>query len=312
MDETKHAGWDGVLSGLRNRTKDKHSISECCQAVDFVLPHKDLLLDRNAMISGSYAATYLEHPDLFKWCGMAAFASHHVRKLIMIFDATHRGQPLAKKMSRLISTSELETIRNINNTIHNDIFWAHIVYDGNENGLDKLRTLVHDTPHQPIFDGFELIERGRQLQSSNKHEAGELIWKGNIALLWHEQQQIVQPFLSTMSGLFARVFSLGSSLNYEPSGLIDCMRYCSSFYLFMVFQESQLLIKSSSPPQLHKLDHRWAWITRVLIPNYRSLESDSAASKLAKIASTGFMDTHSVLDECQHPPLDGSDLCDTD
>ena len=279
--------WCVILDRLAGGVQDVWGSPECQTTIELVLPKRELLMNRNAAISGSYAAMYLRHPRLFKWAGMAAFASQHVRKVIALLDEPHLQGPQSKALSRMISNTELEVIRSTNNAIFNDIYWTHAVYDGTQKGFNRLVSLLDNTPRQGLLDGFDLIEKGRQLIGTDAAESERLIWQGNVQLLWHEQEQVVQPSLSQLSGSFARVFSLGSSLNYEPGGMIDCMKYCSSFYLFMLTRHPGLLVRSGGMPRLNKLDQRWMWITTVLIPNFQSLEKDSAEAKLQVIAKNG-------------------------
>ncbi|MFU8829711.1 MAG: DUF2515 family protein, partial [Phycisphaerales bacterium] len=259
---------------------------ECRACIKSGLAAEEQLLDRNAQISSSYAALYLRHPRLFKWSGMAAFASQHVRKLLWLKASSERDRSSAAMLSRLMSITELETIRTINNAIHDDIFWAHMVYDGCEDGADRVRFMVQGTPMEPLADGFALIENGRMLLKHNEQRGVELIVRGNIALLRHEQEAVVQPHLSLLSCAFARVFSLGSSLNYEPRGIMDCLRYCSSFYAFMIFREWVRLVRSRSLPRLDLLEHRWLWIERVLVPKFIALEQGAAAIKISGIRNS--------------------------
>jgi len=194
-----------------------------------------------------------------------------------------RDKASAAMLSRLLSMTELETIRAINNAIHDDIFWAHLVYDGCEDGAARVAAMVRGTPMQPLADGFTLIDRGRKQLNNGDQRGGDLIVRGNITLLRHEQEAVVQPHLSLLSCAFARVFSLGSSLNYEPKGMVDCLRYCSSFYAFMLLREWVRLVRSRSLPRLDLLEHRWLWIERVLVPKFIALEHRAAAAKIAVI-----------------------------
>lgn len=214
---------------------------------------------------------------------MAAFASHHVRKLLWLKASADRDRSGAAKLTRLLSMTELETIRAINNAIHDDIFWAHLVYDGCEDGEARLAEMVRGTPMEPLAEGIALIERGRVLLKHGSQHGRDLVVRGNITLLRHEQEAVVQPHLSLLSCAFARVFSLGSSLNYEPSGVVDCLRYCSSFYAFMLLREWVRLVRSRSLPRLDLLEHRWLWIERVLVPKFIIFEQREAATKIAVI-----------------------------
>lgn len=276
--------WDCMIDEARSTMMGLSTATECREHVRSTLIDESRLLDRNAQISGSYAAMYLRHPSLLKWSGMAAFASHHVRKLIAIRQYAKGGSTSAQRAQRMLSEKEIETIRTINNTIHDDIFWAHIIYNGTPEGLTHLNKIVRGTKHEPMGHGFSLIEQGRLAQVAGSFDATNLIWQGNLSLLRHEQEHIVQPLLSGLSCTFARVLSLGSSLNYEPRGVVDCMKYCSSFYLFMLTREPSRLIQDRTLPRLDRLEQRWAWIQRVLVPKFQSLERDLACSKLLTIA----------------------------
>lgn len=278
-----NARWAQSLDSFRNRLRGCNTPEECQACVTSRLVTEERLLERNAQISSSYAALYLRHPSLFKWSGMAAFASQHVRILLRLKASADRERSSAALLSRLLSITELETIRAINNAIHSDIFWAHLVYDGCEDGAARLTEIVRGTSMQPLAEGIGLIERGREQLKHNTQHGKDLIVRGNIALLRHEQETVVQPRLSLLSCAFARVFSLGSSLNYEPKGMVDCLRYCSSFYVFMIFREWVRLVHSRSLPRLDLLEHRWQWIERVLVPKFFSLEQGEAATKLAVI-----------------------------
>jgi len=218
------ARWALALDSLRDRLQVCSTPEECRACIATGLAPEDRLLERNAQISSSYAALYLRHPSLFKWSGMAAFASQHVRKLLWLKASADRERSSAAMLSRLVSMSELETIRAINNAIHDDIFWAHMVYDGCEDGAARLQKMVSGTPMEPLGDGISLIERGRQKLKQGTQSGTDLVASGNITLLRHEQETVVQPHLSLLSCAFARVFSLGSSLNYEPKGMVDCLR----------------------------------------------------------------------------------------
>ena len=287
MPSTVLKEWISGFDAARLSLHAMENGDECRRHIVCRLADETLLLERNAQISASYAALYLRHETLFKWCGMAAFASQHIRKLLRLRASSETDQNSARALAGLISLQEVETIRIINNAIHDDIFWAHLVYDGCEEGLARLRAMTLGTTYEPLAAGFALIEEGRQLLDQSPERGAELIWKGNIALLRHEQEAVVQPFLSRLSCMFARVFSLGSSLNYEPRGVIDCMRYCSSFYVYMLMRGSSVLLRSRTLPRLDILDQRWRWIERVLVPKFRRLERDSAAAKLVRIVESG-------------------------
>ena len=82
---------------------------------------------RNLEISSRYAWLYKFLPAYFKWAGMAAFASHHVRYALFPFrlDTDRTGyvdipHSLGRKKALLIT--DVNTIRETNNAIFDDIF----------------------------------------------------------------------------------------------------------------------------------------------------------------------------------------------
>ncbi len=67
-------------------------------------------------------------PACFKWAGMAAFASHHVRLALFPFrlgtDRTgYVDIPRSLRRRRALLMADVNTIRDTNNAIFDDIFW---------------------------------------------------------------------------------------------------------------------------------------------------------------------------------------------
>ena len=68
-------------------------------------------------------------PAYFKWAGMAAFASHHVRLALfpLRLDRDRTGYvdiPHSLGRRRVLLLSDINTIRETNNAIFDDIFWV--------------------------------------------------------------------------------------------------------------------------------------------------------------------------------------------
>ena len=132
----------------------------------------------------------------------------------------------------------MNTIRETNNAIFDDIFWVHLAYGTAEDGIGRLRDLLGAEPHYaPVLAGFEAIDRGHRVledgsaSAEARRAAVDLIWKGNVQLLEHEQRALVQPNLDRLSCAFARLFSIGSALTFEVRGLEE-VSYFTSFYLY--------------------------------------------------------------------------------
>jgi len=142
---------------------------------------------RNLEISSRYAWLYKFLPAYFKRAGMAAFASHHARLALFPFrlDRDRTGYvdiPRSLSRQRALLMADVNTIRETNNAIFDDIFWAHLAY-------------------ATALAGFEAIDRGRRVledptaPAAARRTAEDRIWEGNVLLLEHEQRALVQPNL---------------------------------------------------------------------------------------------------------------------
>ena len=218
------AGWQAAASGM---------LSDPCCA-----------FHRNVEISACYARLYTRRPTCFKWAGLAAIASHRVRLALFPFrlDANRTGYvdiPHSLRRQRALLLSDVNTIRETNNAIFDDIFWVHLAYGTADDGIDRLRALLAPEPHYaPVLSGFEAIDEGRRVledrtaSTEDRRAAVDLVWDGNVQLLEHEQRALVQPNLDRLSCAFARLFSIGSALTFEVRGLRHEAAYFTSFYLY--------------------------------------------------------------------------------
>ena len=114
---------------------------------DGLLTDQSCAFHRNLEISSRYAWLYKFLPDYFKWAGMAAFASHHVRLALFPFrlDTDRTGYvdiPHSLRRQRALLLADVNTIRETNNAIFDDIFWAHLAYGTAEDGIECLRGLL--------------------------------------------------------------------------------------------------------------------------------------------------------------------------
>ncbi|HEY6892157.1 MAG TPA: hypothetical protein VI300_30415 [Solirubrobacter sp.] len=137
-------------------------------------------------------------------------------------EGTERGatdRPVLRSLRRqkALLLADVNTIRETNNAIFDDIFWAHLAYGTADDGIECLRGLLRTEPHYAaMLSGFEAIDQGRRLlentstSAETRRRAADLIWRGNVQLLEHEQQALVQPNLDRLSCAFARLFSIGS------------------------------------------------------------------------------------------------------
>src|SRR5690349_10814351 len=135
------------------------SVEEWQQKAEEGLPPAADAIERNAEITARYVGWYLREPDLFKWAGMAAFASRQVGVAIGL-DAVSAGL-----------FHDLEIIRVTNNLVYSDIAWAHLAYEhGGSSTIEsaiKLSAAHARAAGTPAKDysllqkGFALIDRAR-------------------------------------------------------------------------------------------------------------------------------------------------------
>jgi hypothetical protein len=258
------AGWKGLANGL--------------------LTDQSCVFHRNLEISSRYAWIYKLLPTYFKWAGMAAFASYHVRLALFPFrlDTDRTGYvdiPRSLGRKRALHVDDVNTIRATNNAIFDDIFWVHLAYSSAEDGIECLRALLRAERHYaPLLAGFEAIDRGRRILESgtasalDRRAADDLIWAGNVQLLEHEQRAVVQPNFDHLTCAFARLFSMGSTLNFEVRGLRRELSYFTSFYLYSLTRGISL--RAHAWPRITRFDDRWRWIVTSIVPRFRRFDAD--------------------------------------
>jgi hypothetical protein len=270
---------------LRNGTPD--TIAGWKALADGLLTSQSCAFHRNLEISSRYAWMYKFLPAYLKWAGMAAFASHHVRLALFPFrlDADRTGYvdiPHSLRRQRALLLEDVNTIRETNNAIFDDIFWVHLAYGTAEDGIERLRALLGPESHYaPVLSGFEAIDRGRRLledgtsSAEARRTADDLIWKGNVLLLEHEQRALVQPNLDRLSCAFARLFSIGSALTFEVRGVRHEISYFTSFYLYALTEGIPQAVRAQAWPRITRFDDRWRWVVTCVVPRFRRIDADT-------------------------------------
>ena len=156
----------------------------------------------NLQVTSSYAKMYLTNSSIFKWAGMAAFASSEVGRGMQrawqlgfgtgteMFNpaatwiggiATGRGGRVGPMMGKLLFWA----LSGGNRLVWHDIFWQHVAY--RDAGIKTLKDArqAGEIP-QHVLDAWTVIDGGRR-----KNE-DEDVWTGNALLLMYEQQEILQ------------------------------------------------------------------------------------------------------------------------
>ena len=260
------------------------------QAVaDSLLTDQACAFHRNVEISSRYAWIYTFLPSCFKWAGMAAIASHHVRLALFPFrlDKDRTGYvdiPHSLGRRKLLLMEDVNTIRSTNNAIFNDIFWAHLAYATADDGIERLRALLGDESHYgPVLSGFEAIDRGRRVLANTqstpeaRRVADDLIWEGNLQLLEHEQRYLVQPSFDGLSCAFARLVSMGSATNFEVRGVQRRVDYFTSFYLYSLTRGHSEVLRTRAWPRMTRYDDRWRWLAMSVVPGFRRFEGNAGS-----------------------------------
>lgn len=245
-----------------------------------LLSDQPCVAHRNGEISALYAALYLRRPGLFKWAGMAAFASHHVRLALWPLAANADADgavdlPRALGKWQSLHMDDVDVLRRTNNGIFRDVFWAHLAYDGSAEGIDRLRRAIDGDPESAaLLRPFEQLERGRLALDAGDPGAEEIIWAANIEILEHEQRELVQPHFDQLSCAFARAFSVGATLGFRVDGLLRSLGLFTTFYGHALTRRAGHFVRAMRLPDVTRLDDRWAWIEAAVAPRFRRYEQD--------------------------------------
>ena len=233
------------------------------------LPPEQYIRNRNMAISGTYAQWFFDHPDWFRWAGMASFASHRVGQLLALYDYSYDYGKVSdvddtfgsfEKQTVLVS---LEVLRSANNEAFANSGWAHFAYLAKDGGIRAVEEGLSDDPTQiHLLEGFRLIERGRTLLESSPSErrrADEYFWDGNLLLFQHEQWGVIQQHFAQL-----RATELGLLLTFITSLDFDATFWATdqwncAFFKYMWTRGLFKLISTFSLPDVTKLAHRWTW-----------------------------------------------------
>ncbi len=266
---------------------------------------------RNAAITATYARLYLSHPTLFKRMGVSAFSSHRVGVLLKLYDTTRPQGRLARAIAAAARVSPwtpasaqasvracLDLMRSANNAVYDETAWAHFAYGkSTDHGLEVLEeALSRDTRHALMLDGFREIDRGRRLLADPARAAeGEAaIWHGNLLLMRHEQEVVIQPYFEQLDRHMTRFMSLLTWMDFDLETLLPLPRrlnwqrmrrfiagtlrradYRLDYTWFqgcLWLRGRHVLHATRSRPNVRLLEHRWYWIAHHVMPLWREVE----------------------------------------
>ncbi len=287
------------ITGQMLRSKDEWKAE-----AESMLPPREKIIQRNRAITAHYARLYLDHHEIFKWAGMAAFASSQVGIALAFVEllqspgkmiqkrevpgqqdfGSYLGHLAGEVVRSLFSLpvsiydaavrqallNDLEEVRNGNNNIYNDIAWAHEAYL--EGGLEELAVNTDEREKEFMLEGFRMIDEGKQLLDSDPVRARALIREGNVNLLRHEQVNTLPPVFEAISPLGRIVVSFGSELNFAgaaPAGLPDRASFAEHAGYVEVLSGMRSVTNS---------EHRWQWIEAQVLPVWNAIDRSSQDS----------------------------------
>ncbi len=261
------------------------------------LPPPSDFVARNRRITSFYARWYLQEPWLFKWSGMAAFASDQVGLALAIAELLRAPRNLLisetapvssrnlldvgrnlysqlftlalfipvtlhSSFSRQLLLNDLELLKQGNDAIFADIGWAHAAYA--QGGLREIEANVRDGERESLLAGFQMIDEGAQRLTAdpNDAEALQLIRQGNVALLRHEQMNTLPTYFDRMSDFGRSIASFGAWMNFEG-------KPTTSPWFGSHAGPLSLFIGSKS---VTRPADRWEWIERDVLPKWGAVD----------------------------------------
>ncbi|GAA0721339.1 hypothetical protein GCM10009430_22500 [Aquimarina litoralis] len=240
-------------------------------------PESDVIL-RNRTITTYYAQLYQREPSLYKWAGMAAFASFHIGEKLKIWD--WEATPIktlsetCKKKNKSLE-DDFQIIRIINNKIFSEIGTALLTFSQMEYQVFR-NQLILERKNELIIAAFDKLQEARiKMQNDTvDQETYDLVWEANLQILWHEQYKVVQPLFDKLSLVFSGAMSIIASFDYRIHHKQTNWRLASRFILFMFSKGFKVLLHNGILPDVTNIKHRWFWISSDLFVKWKSAESN--------------------------------------
>ncbi len=156
----------------------------------------------NRRVTSSYAEMYLSRPSVFKWAGMAAFASAEVGRgmgqawqlgfgdwglsaggtlLVWVGGLVKTG----KSVGPMLGKKLFWALSGGNRFVWWDIFWQHLAY--RDQGIAALIYAHKAGDLSPV-----VLNAWRNIDNGYRCGDSALIWRGNRELLKHEQEVVLQ------------------------------------------------------------------------------------------------------------------------
>ena len=245
---------------------------------NFSLPPEDQVIKRNRTITTYYAQLYKQEPQLYKWAGMAAFASFHIGEKLQMWNWEDSGIKTlsftCNKKNRTIE-DDFQVIRIINNRIFSEIGWVHLTFCQMD-FISFKSLLLEKDKHQIIIHAFEKLNSAREQLKREGYSASvkEIIWEANTEILWHEQSEVVQPLFDKLSDIFSGAMTFFASFDYKINHHQTSPNIRSRFIFFILFHGFSLIKENWSMPKVTNLQYRWYWIFNDLLKKWKIVEGN--------------------------------------
>lgn len=219
--------------------------------------HTTDYFEMNRRITSAYAEMYQSNPDVFKWAGMAAFASREVGNGMRQAQALREsGLPWIPFISDISGTEVLQALAQGNLGVYADIYWQHLAYQ--QGGIEEITRAFRAGELDPIaYEAWQKIDRGRRENNQ------DLIWEGNTDLLRYEQRTVLQtqvydPNRRLWQKMSSAPISWFQKINSPIPG--DPNNFNS--YV--------------DGGDIGSFEDRWRWISESMLPAWRRLDSNRA------------------------------------
>ncbi len=269
------------------------------QQAEALLPPEQQVFERNRAITSTYASLFLGQRNLFKWAGMAAFASHRVGISLVPFaiDQWVGGQARFKVPPERLGCSlsvddDLNLLRLTNNRVYASIAWSHLAFAAPDHGIDCVLDLSASTPEWKILrKGWERIGQAQRRikQGEPMSVVAPLVWRGNEDLLRFEQEVTVQAGFDRMQRAFSTFLTWAMSMEFDGDHQrVELDTFCY-FPFYMWTSALRVLARTRSLPHVGRFDHRWCWVEGCLLPMWKQVDANDREleHKLKRLAALG-------------------------
>lgn len=244
----------------------------------FNLPPEERVIRRNRTITTYYAQLYRSEPKLYKWAGMAAFASFHIGEKLKLHDwrktKIKSFSDTCQKQNKSLE-DDFQIIRIINNKIFTEIGSMHLAFSELDYDLFKSQ-LIATKKSTIIIEAFNKLHEARKKIDCNDctSDVTKQIWQANIEILWHEQFMVVQPLFNKLSNTFSSVMTFIASFDYNINHKKTNWKLASRFVSFMFIRGLSIIRKNYFFPNVINFEHRWYWISEDLLKKWQRIESN--------------------------------------